>query len=558
MKELPRDYEFDQGQYERPNQDWICGKMAEGKPCRTGPNLRGRCRAAGECRPLLENGSYVCARTTALGKKWPCENGPLTDGCCSRPITKCVPVRTLLARRRVFTIFTVVFTGGLLLAGLCGPFRERFISPGKLSAPHATERFAKLAGKADAGEKNCAACHQTAQAGLSRLLSSAFTANPGPLQVRSLGALEPPSATALDQKCEHCHLGHSFHQADTVRKHSCSACHIEHRGPSPMGAPRDANCLSCHANNQIIEASALLGQTLPAAAFDYQFGPGANLFKIPHPKSGYTKPIHSFSTDHPEFQLVREKLADPNTLKFSHKTHLDPATVLARNGVKLDCQDCHEPDASGAYYRKMSYEQNCKDCHRLQFDPHNPDLLIPHGDAEHVRAFLRSLPAQYEDYNAKHRIRSRDSRALVHEQVTKILVAYGSIKALEQRVFLSNARYAPTAKIAGLSGQGASTFPGCAKCHEVREGSSEGDIPLVSKPFIPERWLTRGKFDHGKHLNLACDKCHNAEHSHMTSDILLPAKAVCANCHSSQGGVANNCSTCHNYHLSHKETLVAR
>jgi len=82
--------------------------------------------------------------------------------------------------------------------------------------------------------------------------------------------------------------------------------------------------------------------------------------------------------------------------------------------------------------------------------------------------------------------------------------------------------------------------------------------PQVSQPFIPDRWMIRGQFDHGKHFKVACVKCHQVEQSRETSDVLLPAKASCAECHSPAGGVANSCSTCHSYHSPRKDGVPAR
>ena len=183
MKEQLPSPEFNSGQYERPNQYWICGKAAEGKPCRIGPDAKGRCRATYECRPALEikagenKGRFRCTRTADYGGA--CGIGPRPDGTCSRPIPKCVPVRGLYARRKLFTISVVALTAGILLVGLGGPFRARFITPGKLSAQHATETFARLAGTTGEG---CAACHRYAHAGPGGLLTAALDAVPGPLQ----------------------------------------------------------------------------------------------------------------------------------------------------------------------------------------------------------------------------------------------------------------------------------------------------------------------------------------------------------------------------------------
>src|ERR1041385_686019 len=90
--------------YERPNQAWICGKAADGAPCRIGPDAKGHCRADFECRPMLETregetkGRYRCTRPAEHGG--PCASGPLPDGACSRAIPPCVPIRTLRAKRK--------------------------------------------------------------------------------------------------------------------------------------------------------------------------------------------------------------------------------------------------------------------------------------------------------------------------------------------------------------------------------------------------------------------------------------------------------------------------
>src|SRR5207249_3440093 len=131
----------------------------------------------------------------------------------------------------------------------------------------------------------------------------------------------------------------------------------------------------------------------------------------------------------------------------------------------------------------------------------------------------------------------------------------GSGEELEQRIFFSDARTGPVARIGDRGAVGAARFPGCAYCHEVTATGNE--VPQVTKPTIPDRWLIRARFAHGKHFKVACATCHDAEHSRETSAILLPSKETCAACHSARGGVPHNCSTCHGYHSPRKETVAA-
>lgn len=562
MKEQLPSPDFNHHQYERPNQNWICGHAAEGNPCRIGPDRKGHCRATYECQPALEvkpgesKGRYKCTRPAEYGG--PCEHGPLPDGSCSRPITNCVPVRTLRAKRKLLAISVVAFTAAVLLIGLCGPFRSRFINPGQLSSQHSTATFAKLAGAHGGSQDTCIACHGGAHAGPHGLMKAAFSATPGPFQLRSLASMKPPPMNAIDQNCEHCHVTHSFHEPNVVRAYSCSACHREHQGSGLMPKPTDANCLSCHADAQVMQASVELGKKLPAADFDFRPTQGRVLFKAPRPENGYTELIHSFAADHPEFQVLREKLKDPDKLKFNHKLHLTSPNIPQINGHKLDCGDCHKPDAAGVYYLKISYEENCKACHSLQFDVNNPELLIPHGNAEHVRAFLRSLPAQYADFGAKQKgiTDQAELQKFVQTQMAQIRERYGSGEVLERRIFFSDAHTGPVTQEAGTGPVGAARFPGCAYCHEVTP--SENGAPVVSHPFIPDRWLIRGQFDHSKHFKIACAQCHDAVHSRETSDVILPSKATCVECHSPKGGVASSCSTCHSYHTPQKNTVALK
>lgn len=562
MKEELPSPNFNRQHYERPNQDWICGHAAEGKPCRIGPDRKGRCRATYECQPVLKvkagetKGRYECTRPAEYGG--PCAQGPLPDGTCCRAIAKCAPVRSLRAKRKLLTICVMVFTATVLLIALCGPWRPQFINPGRLSSQHSTATFVKLAGVHSGGKQTCIACHGSALAGPHGLIKAAFGATPGPFQVRSFTSTQPSGVTAIDQNCEHCHEGHSFHEPNVMRELSCAVCHREHQGSGLMPKPTTANCTSCHANAKVMEASFELGKKMPPAAFDFRPAQGRVLFKAPRPERGYTELIHSFATDHPEFQVLREKLKDPDTLKFNHELHLTSPNIPPLNGHKLDCGDCHKPDAAGVYYLKISYEENCKACHSLQFDVNNPDLRLPHGDAEHVRAFLRSLPEQYAEFGAKQKgiTGETELQQFVQAQMTQLREHYGSGEELERRVFFSDARSGPVTQVAGGNAEGAAHFPGCAYCHEVKP--SENSAPIVTVPVIPDRWLIRGQFDHSKHFKIACAQCHDAVHSRETADVILPSKVTCVECHSPKGGVASSCSTCHMYHSAEKSRVAMK
>ncbi|MBI4662950.1 MAG: cytochrome c3 family protein [Verrucomicrobia bacterium] len=548
---------FDSESYERPTQPWLCGHAAQGKPCPRGPDARGRCGATFECSPHLNlkegetKGRYSCTRTDGHGGRCPCEGGPLPDGTCSHPIPKCQPVRTLRSRRGLLTANVVALTFAALALLLGGRGRYAFVNPGGLSIQHSGATFAQareqLGIKGPAGPENCAACHKPAEAGLERWIAAALGASPGPFEFRQLVSTSVPGMSSIDVSCLRCHNLHRFHQPNVDRSLSCSVCHQEHLGAQPMKAPAGKNCLSCHGSPAVMETSFQIGKRLPSSAFDYRPSLGRIHFQAPRPARGYTQIFHSFAADHPEFQALAEDLKDPSTLKFNHQRHFAEDIPLLRSR-KLECVSCHQRDAAGAYHMKLTYEQHCQACHSLQFDLQNPKLLIPHGSSEAVRAFLQSLPAQYADYGAREKqiTGRRESEDFVRQSLRSLREQLLAGENLEDKVFFSTKRWAPGVRVGELPGPERPLFYGCAYCHEVKSGTQAA--PVVTPPVMPDRWFIRAEFNHTKHDNVACASCHGASGSRETSDILLPSKSVCVECHSPQGGVANDCSRCHAYH----------
>jgi predicted CXXCH cytochrome family protein len=316
--------------------------------------------------------------------------------------------------------------------------------------------------------------------------------------------------SSMDAACLKCHVGHTFHQPNVIRGHACVQCHQEHVTSGPMLTTNSVNCTSCHGDAANMQASAESGRQMPPDAFPGVPADDLVYFLPTRPVDGYTAVITAFDRGHPAFQIQRENLFDPDTLKFNHERHFQADVPPTAQG-KLTCASCHRPDANGAYMQRLSFERDCESCHSLQFDPRNPDLTIPHGDPEKVRGFLRTLP-------------QLENEVFFSAQYSGVLLRIGQEKSMATR-----------------SGR-----TGCAYCHEVK--ASATGTPLVTAPVIPDRWYSRSRFDHAKHITIACTECHAAEHSTKTSDILLPPQSNCLQCHSTKGGVVQTCTTCHTYH----------
>ncbi len=558
--------ESDIPDYERPNQRWDCGWAADGRACPMGPDGRGQCRATHECRPTLElksgetKGRYRCARPKSRGGS--CEHGPLPDGTCGCAIPRCQPVASLRALRGQWTAWVSIFSVAVLLVGVAGPGRMDFVSPGELSTPHSSAAFARrqietqphgadsLTGsgkkltleeiEAQLEGGNCAGCHKTAMAGPSEAVNAALHATPSAFNLASLFETSISVPTRMDAACAECHKEKDFHQPNVGRNASCSSCHVEHKGDGPMMPVHSSRCVACHGDVDYLTQAAQRGNDLHEDLFVHRKGGGLVRFSSLRPADGFTAPIHLFSKDHPEFRLKKEQSIDPNTLKFNHERHLSQA-MPKLNGKRLECSDCHELDAPRAFHLKMSYAQHCQECHPLQFDASYQELTIPHGDPETVLTYLDGLAARYRELAIKENLATEtERRQFTREALTDLFARTTSPENLKHAVFFSDGKR--------QAGEPLELEIGCAYCHEVKQPESD-EVPRVTPPVIPDRWMSRSQFDHSRHRSMRCDDCHrNVLQSRDTADILMPGIADCIDCHSPQGKVRHDCVTCHQYH----------
>ena len=419
---------------------------------------------------------------------------------------------------------------------------EEFFSAGTLSSHHA--QF----------EQDCSRCHDKNAATGNALTPAKFSSV---LKDRFQHGLDFAS---IDNRCERCHedehppIGmkkeYDVHEPNVVDKRACSICHAEHLGHGPMKRVADSQCATCHNDPGVMEASAKKGLTLPAAVFEHRRpGQGQIVPAVERPKQGYTRVFASFHRDpanggHPEFQLIRDKTADPDTLKFNHSRHF-ANDIPPVKGQKLDCNFCHKPDPEGRFYLRINFEAHCQSCHALQFDERNPSLHLPHGEVNLVRTFLRTLPAQYAELarsQPNNATPSRDVKTFVAQQMNGLRRQFGSDEAFERAVFFETNPYKREDAAPSKA-----NFSGCAHCHAVK---AEGRIPVITPPVLIDRWMWRANFTHAKHTSVSCEDCHHqARTSQLTSDVLMPAKQNCVVCHSPEKKkVSSDCITCHTYH----------
>jgi hypothetical protein len=447
--------------------------------------------------------------------------------------------RTIWRRTR-FLVSVLLFAGGVLAIYYCEKNKpQEFFNTGPLSRSHAHLKA------------GCASCHVP-----ERLASSSAEEPQRFFQVLNdrfeKGA---PSFERIDRACAKCHQQHDFHEPNVITNRSCSACHKEHQGLSGMMSIANLDCGSCHNNNAVMQASAERGKQLPPRSF--HLNPRLVNFRqvtsqLSRPADGYTKTFASFGEGHPSFQLQRENVRDNDVLRFNHQRHLNSSDIPPTRSGKLDCNYCHQPEPNGRYMQPISFEAHCQECHSLQFDVKNPDFQLPHGDAQLVRTFLRTLPAQYAELARRKRGLTNETKVneFAVQQVRQLLTQFPNAQELERSIFFTRDPYKGSQQNDASS---RAQYTGCAFCHEVKQAAGISyPTAEITKPVMIERWLPHAHFSHAKHATVAgCRECHvAAASSRLTSDVLIPAKESCVRCHSAAGIArkASECATCHLYH----------
>lgn len=373
------------------------------------------------------------------------------------------------------------------------------------------------------------------------------------------------SHATFGQRCENCHVDFGavpntkchgchaprVHSAFEVDTPACRECHVEHREDVFL-AVSSTLCVDCH----------------------------ADLETRPDPEKKRPQPlvnehIGSFA-DHPEFVALRQPGSDPAKVRFNHRIHFTsdkmPKEKIA-NGEKLDCLECHVPEADGRYMKPIMFEDHCERCHEQKVrEAPSPigDVAVPHEDPDTIRdvvaAGLVRLAVERPDdifVAPDVRIPGRAPREALDDSRT--LREYQN-KWLE---FFEARLYAPFVDNAPLL----ENNKYCFLCHDQAEGETAGDLPAIAETGIPRRWLRRGEYDHRAHDKLACETCHGVlnpprpwgakpgvEESEKTSDVNLPSRALCQTCHAddSSASAGTNCMLCHLYHDTTKDPTLRK
>jgi hypothetical protein len=392
---------------------------------------------------------------------------------------------------------------------------KRLYQAGPVSAPHAWFN------------EDCARCHdRPGRTGLRLFLGD---------EIRAVS----------DQACTSCHEGPA-HNHKQATQPACATCHREHTRSTSLVRVANEHCTSCHRN---LEANVLSGGS-----------------------PSFHNCVTNFAHNHPEFGLWRSVgVKDTGTIRFNHAVHLVEEGVYtstrAETGVgrmrrKLDCQSCHERDATGRYMQPIRYEKHCAGCHPLSVQltglPTDPD-------ARRLAEAFANEPAPHQPPSVV--------RAVLRDRLLQRFASYGREKLGWQRLegdapLPPGQRRPPVvskhqadwvhAQLVEVERVLFNLDGGCRYCHAYEEKRIEGlpqvkaarinerELPLVG---VTSRWLPHSRFSHETHRTFDCLLCHeHTKSSKETSDALLPRVETCQQCHQPAANVRSDCVLCHTYH----------
>ncbi|WP_447764582.1 cytochrome c3 family protein [Sphingopyxis panaciterrae] len=377
-------------------------------------------------------------------------------------------------------------------------------------------------------DKACVGCHT----GEHKAMSMAHANAPA---AKLLAARHPPG---VGEK-----VLAGFAKAFNKPQGRCVECHTEHEGAGQMPATPQKFCADCHDG---------MNGRLKAAGHPTQLADAAD-----------------FGTSHPEFRPlvrpapgakpVRAALGKPpldyDGLKFPHDLHLQATGGVARMaasfrgrydfGKKLECENCHRPDADGVRIKPVEMERDCAMCHSLAFESvGGVTRTLRHGEPDQVvadlTAYYRSTPpARPLQLGGMQR---RRPGAYAEGQVYNIYFREVAVRPSR----------AQDAVRAVFSKGGA-----CYDCHTIFAPTSGNSWRVMAVNQTP-RFLQKGWFDHDAHKETACADCHTAAPgSKAANDLLVPGLRQCRDCHVGEGGARlvkvktateSPCAMCHEYH----------
>jgi hypothetical protein len=371
---------------------------------------------------------------------------------------------------------------------------------------------------------DCAECHDTRFRTATRLVAGD--------SVRSV----------TDRACLRCHDG-AVHHVCQSEQPACASCHREHQGAASLTRVDDRNCTACHAD---LAAHITAGKAC---------------------ESGRTFPnVRQFRAgEHPPLDAWVGK-ADPGTVRFNHRKHLDPSGLPIESSKQrriLKCQDCHVLDGAGQNMVAFTYDRNCAECHPLRagLDARTAGAVAADEAARWGQEPLRH-PGPREGPGTV-RAELRERLIAFVKRHPELLTEAGKTKAGPDRTIPGRrARRPPSVNGAEwrwvelqLIEQERDLFDapaGCRHCHQESKSSAQrpDGLPQYEKSQVVSRWFPHAHFRHDSHRELDCRQCHHGVDANDNPKVvLMPRLETCLECHNpGTRGARMDCVECHKYH----------
>lgn len=325
----------------------------------------------------------------------------------------------------------------------------------------------------------------------------------------------------------------------------CSDCHQEHNEPSNLVAQSPALCTDCHMQAMQRHVDTPGEFALPVTGAPAKVKPATAFTNTGHPEFVASLLRHGPTGWHIERARIGSAAAEESSnLKFSHVQHLDFEQVSLADGPShldrpLVCADCHVLGLQGKHFEPITMETTCRGCHGLAFDDAAPVRQLPHGEPDKLRVYL-------EEYYVRQAALTKSAApAQPARRVPDKMAAYrcdgdpldcGQAWAAQQMNKLF-------------------TDAGCVDCHEVSRENGEWQVQPVK---LVSDWFAYARFTHKPHLNNGlekvpgkqCVRCHAAEQSEVSTDVLMPDLQTCTTCHGDThtASVPLQCLDCHVFH----------
>lgn len=377
-------------------------------------------------------------------------------------------------------------------------------------------------------DKTCIGCHT----GEHETMSTAHADAPAAML---LAARQPP---AMGGK-----ILAGFAEAFNRPQGRCVDCHTEHEGAGAMAATPQKFCADCHEG---------MAGRLRTAGHPTLLGDAAD-FGTSHPE--FRPLVRAAPAASPARALPGQEWRDAGGLKFPHDLHLRATGGVARMaasfrgrhdfGQKLECKNCHRPEADGVRIKPVEMERDCSMCHSLAFETvGGVTRTLRHGEPGQVAADLIAY------YRSTPPARPLQLGGMARRRPGQY--AEGQVYNIYFNEVAARPRRADDAVRAVFSKGGA-----CYDCHTIFAPAAGSGWRVETVSQTP-RFLAKGWFDHDAHRETACADCHtSARTSAKADDLLIPGLAQCRDCHVGENGArivkvrtatTSPCSMCHEYH----------